>query len=119
MDGDLVPGTRVVGLGDKLEAVGYVGGPPSLVAIGASRIGVIRLATVAAEIGVEAAAAFLLSKWGAGTPGAIDVHSVGGRGLLLLLQAGQRGLGNGLGDERGARGVLELIVRTILVRVPN
>ena len=94
---------------DKLEAVGDVEGPPSLVAIGAGRTGVTRLATIGVETGVEAAAASPLSKRGAGTPGAIDVHVVGWRGWLLLLQAGLRGLGNGLGDEREARGVLELV----------
>ena len=60
MDGNLVPGTRVLGLGDKLEAVRDVEGPPSLVAIWAGGTGVTRLAAVAAETGVEAAAAFLV-----------------------------------------------------------
>ena len=89
--------------GNKLEAVGDVEGPPNLVAIWAGGTGVTRFAAVGAETGVEAAAAFLLSKRSAGTPDAIDIHSVGWRGWLLLLQAGLRGLGKGLGDERGAR----------------
>ena len=114
MDRDPVPGTRVLGLGDKLEAVGDVEIPPSLVAIGAGRTSVTRLATVGAEIGVEAAAAFLLSKISAGTPGTIDVHSVGWRGLLLLLQAGLRGLGNGLGDEWRTRGIRTLQRKSVL-----
>ena len=47
MDGNLVPCTRVLELGDELEAVGDVEGPPSLVAIGAGGTGVTRLAAVA------------------------------------------------------------------------
>ena len=85
VDGNLVPGTRVLGLGDKLEAVRDVEGPPSLVAIRAGGTGVTRLAAVGAETGVEAAAAFLLSKRRAESPGGIDVHSVGCRGWLLVL----------------------------------
>ena len=77
MDGDLVPGTRVLGLGNKLEAVRDVEGPPSLIAIGTGGTGVTRPAAVSAETGVEAATAFLRSKGRANTPSAIDVHSVG------------------------------------------
>ena len=77
MDGDLVPGTRVLGLGDKLEAVRDVEGPPSLIAIGTGGTGVTLPAAVRAETGVEAATAFLRSKRRANTPSAIDVHSVG------------------------------------------
>ena len=80
-----------------------------MVAIGTGRTGVTRLATVGTETGVEAAVAFLLSEGRADTPGAIDVHSVGCRGWLLVLQAGLRGLGNRLGDKRKSRGVLELM----------
>ena len=62
MDGNLVPGTRVLRLGDKLEAVRDVEGPHSLVAIWAEGTSVTRLAAVGTKTGVEAAAAFLLSK---------------------------------------------------------
>ena len=109
MDGNLVPGTRVLGLGNKLETIRDVEGPPGLVAIGIGGTGVTRLAAVSAEASVEAATAFLLGKRRADTPSAIDVHPVGGRGLLLVLQAGLGGLGDGLGDKRKARGVLELM----------
>ena len=77
MDGDLVPGTRVLGLGNKLEAVRDVEGPPSLIAVGTGGAGVTRPALVSAETGVEAATAFLWSKRRANTPSAIDVHCVG------------------------------------------
>ena len=109
MDGNLVPRTRVLGLGDKLEAVRDVEGTPSLVAIWAGGTGVTRLAAVGAETDVEAAAAFLLSKRRADTPGGIDVHSVGCRGWLLVLQVGLGGLGDRLGDKRRAGGILELM----------
>ena len=68
-----------------------------------------RLTVVSAEASVEAATAFVLGKRRADTPSAIDVYSVGWRGLLLVMQAGLGGLGNGLGDKRRARGVLELL----------
>ena len=77
MDGNLVPGTRVLGLGNKLEAVRDVEGPPSLIAVGTGGTGVTWPAAVSAETGVEAAMAFLRSKRRANTPSAIDVHSVG------------------------------------------
>ena len=40
MDGNLVPGTRVLGLGNKLETIRDVEGPPGLVAIGTGGTGV-------------------------------------------------------------------------------
>ena len=109
MDGNLVPGTRVLGLGDELETVRDVEGPPSLIAIGTGGTSVTRLAAVSAKTGFEAATAFLLGKRRADTPSAIDVHSGGWRGLLLVLQAGLGGLGDRLGDKRRARGILELM----------
>ena len=105
----MVPGTRVLGLGDKVEAVKDVEGPPSLVAIWARGAGVTGLAAVGAKTGVEAAAAFLLSKRRADNPGGIYVHSVRCRGWLLVLQAGLGGLGDRLRDKRRARGVVELM----------
>ena len=84
VDGNLVPGTRVLGLGDKLEAVRDVEGPPSLVAMWAGGTGVTRLAAVGAETSVEAAAAFLLSKRRADTLSGIDVHSIGCRVVSKL-----------------------------------
>ena len=108
-DGDLVPGTRVGGLGDELEAVRDVEGPPCLVAVGTGGTGVTRPATVSTETGVEAATAFFRGERGADTPSTIDVHSVGKRGLLLVQQTRLGGLGNRLGDKRWTRGVLDLV----------
>ena len=58
---ELVRGAGVVGwdLGDELEAVGDVEGPPGLVAVGASRVYVAGSATVGAQATVVPTLALL------------------------------------------------------------
>ena len=103
MDGDLVPGTGILGLGQNLKTIRNLESPPSLVAVGTRRTGVARFAAVGAKTSVEAATAFLQGKRTANTPSGINVHPVGKEGLLLMLQAGLGVRVVGLGVEREAR----------------
>ena len=109
MDGDLVPGTGVLGLGQELKPIRNLKSPPSLVAVGARRTGVARFAAVCTETSVEAATAFLLGKRTANTPSGINVHPVGKGDLLLMLQAGLGVRVVGLGVKQGARNGVGLV----------
>ena len=109
MDGDLVPGTGVQGLGQELKPIRNLKSTPSLVAVGTRRTGVARFAAVGAETSVEAATAFLLGKRTVNTPSGINVHLVGKGDLLLKLQAGLGVRVVGLGVERGARNGVRLV----------
>ena len=98
-DGDLVPGARILKLGDELKTVGDSESPPSLVAVGAGGADVARFAAVRTETCVETATTFFLGQGGTNAASGINVHPIRGRGLLLVCRGG------GLGDEREARGV--------------
>ena len=71
-------GAGVVGwdVGDELEAVGDVEGPPSLVAVGARRVDVAGSATVGAQAPVVPTLALLLCEGPARSARPIDVHSI-------------------------------------------